>query len=158
MGFHAVAQGEVGAWVAGFGGVEGLAELVDGGGVAWFGQRVESDVQGVGGGVGDDVAGACQGGADQDVGFVGGAGVNGAGDGCECEGLRGVERGDADGMLDQFGFGVQCLLAGIDLCEREPGGDCLMRGERRCIECGFGGVDVGLPAAAERVRAALTGC
>ena len=41
-------------------------------GVPW---RGEPDVQGVGGGVGDDVAGAGEGGADQGVGFVVGAGV-----------------------------------------------------------------------------------
>ena len=52
--------------------VEGLAEFVDGGGVAWRGQRVEADVQGVV--VGDDVAGAGQGGADKGVGFAVGCG------------------------------------------------------------------------------------
>ena len=56
MGFDAVAQGEAGAGVDGVGVVEGLAEFVDGGGVAWRGERVEPDVQGVA--LGDDVAGA----------------------------------------------------------------------------------------------------
>jgi hypothetical protein len=80
VGFHAVAQGEVGAGVDGVGGVEGVAEFGDGGGVSWRRERVEPDVQGVGGGgVGDDVAGAGQGGADEGVGFVVGAGVAGVG-------------------------------------------------------------------------------
>ena len=46
VGFDAVAQREVGARVVGAGVVEGLAELSDGGGVAWRGQWVEPDVQG----------------------------------------------------------------------------------------------------------------
>ena len=111
VGFDAVAQGQVGAWVDGVGVVEGVAELIDGGGVPRRGQRVELDVQGVGGGVGDDVAGSGQGGADQGVGFVVGAGVAGGGDDSAGEILRGVERRDADGVVDQFGFGVQDLLA-----------------------------------------------
>ena len=68
--------------------------------------------------VGDDVAGAGQGGADQGVGFVVGAGVAGGGDDRARQGLGGVERGDADGVVDQFGFGVEDLLAGVDLGER----------------------------------------
>ena len=116
MGFDAVAQREVGAGVDGVGVVEGVAEFVDGGGVAWRGQRVEADVQGVA--VGDDVAGAGQGGADQGVGFVVGAGVAGGGDDRTRQGLGGVERGDADGVVDQFGLGVEDLLAGVDLGER----------------------------------------
>ena len=70
VGFGAVVQREGGAEVDGAGVVEGVAEFVDGGGVSWRGQRVESDVQGAGVVVGDDVAGAGQGGADQGVGFV----------------------------------------------------------------------------------------
>jgi len=46
VGFDAVAQREVGARLVGAGVVEGLAELGDGGGVAWRGQWVEPDVQG----------------------------------------------------------------------------------------------------------------
>ena len=117
VGFGAVAQGEVGAGVDGVGVVEGVAEFVDGGGVSWRGQRVEADVQGVGA-VGDDVAGAGQRGADQGVGFVVGAGVAGGGDDRTRQGLCGVERGDADGVVDQFGLGVEDLLAGVDLGER----------------------------------------
>ena len=78
--------------------------------MAWRGERVEPDVQGVV--VGDDVAGAGEGGADQGVGFVVAAGVAGAGDDRARKGLRGVERGDADGVVDQFGLGVEDLLAG----------------------------------------------
>ena len=129
MGFRAVAQGEVGAGVDGVGVVEGAAEFVDGGGVAWRVKRVEPDVQGVV--VGDDVAGAGEGGADQGVGFVVGAGVAGVGDDRTGEGSRGVERGDADAVVDQFRFGVEDLLAGVDLGERQPGGDRLVRVERR---------------------------
>jgi len=69
VGFHAVAQGERGAEIDGVGGVEGLAEFGDGGGVAWCGQRVDPDVQGVV--VGDDVAGAGQSGANEGVGLAG---------------------------------------------------------------------------------------
>src|SRR6478752_2489191 len=116
VGFDAVAQREVGAGVDGVGVVEGVAEFVDGGGVPWCGQRVEADVQGVA--VGDDVAGAGQGGADQGVGFVVGAGVAGGGDDRPGQGLCGVERGDADGVVDQFGFGVEDFLAGVDLGQR----------------------------------------
>ncbi len=79
MGFDAVAQGELGAGVDGVGVIEHLAEFGDRGGLAWCGQRVEPDVQGVGGWVGDDVAGAGQGGADQGVGLVSGAAVAGVG-------------------------------------------------------------------------------
>ena len=89
------------AGVDGVGVVEGLAEFVDRGGVSGRGQRVEPDVQGVV--VGDDVAGSGEGGADQGVGFVGGAGVAGGGGDRAGERLRGVERGDADGVVDQFG-------------------------------------------------------
>ena len=110
VGFRAVAQGEVGAGVDGVGVVEGAAEFVDGGGVAWRVKRVEPDVQGVV--VGDDVAGAGEGGADQGVGFVVGAGVAGVGDDRTGEGSRGVERGDADGVVDQFG----CAMS----AERSP--------------------------------------
>jgi len=86
--------------------------------VPWCGQWVESDVQGVVGGVGDDVAGAGQGGADQGVGFVGGAAVAGVGEDGPREGLRGVVGGDPDGVVDQFGFGVQDLLAGVGIPPR----------------------------------------
>ena len=72
-------------------------------------------MQGVGVVVGDDVAGAGQRGADQGVGFVVGAGVAGAGDDRAGEGLRGVVGGDADGVVDQFGFGVEDLLAGVEV-------------------------------------------
>ena len=78
MGFDAVAQGQARAGVDGVDVVERVAEFVDRGGVPWRGQRVEADVQGVA--VGDDVAGAGQGGADQGVGFVVGAGVAGGGE------------------------------------------------------------------------------
>ena len=54
---------------------------------------------------GDDVAGLLEGLADQGVGFVGGAGGDG------------VERGDPDGVGDEFGFDVEDLLAGVDLAE-----------------------------------------
>src|SRR5271166_2403893 len=40
VGFDAVAQGEAGAGVDGVGVVEDVAELVDGGGVPWRGERV----------------------------------------------------------------------------------------------------------------------
>ena len=62
--------------------------------------------RGVGGGVGDDVAGCLEGGVDQGVGFVVGAAVaGGGGDGArECSG--GVVGGDADGVVEEFGFGV----------------------------------------------------
>ena len=118
MGFGAVAQGEAGAGVDGVGVVEGVAEFVDGGGVSWRREWVESDVQGVGGRVGDDVAGAGECGADEGVGFVVGAGVAGAGHDHSGQGLRGVVGGDADGVVDQFGFGVEDLLAGVDLGQR----------------------------------------
>ena len=110
VGFDAVAQGQAGAGVDGVGVVEGVAEFVDGGGVPWCGQRVEPDVQGVV--VGDDVAGSGQCGADQGVGFVGGAGVAGGGGDRAGERLCGVERGDADGVVDQFG----CAMS----AERSP--------------------------------------
>jgi hypothetical protein len=29
--------------------------------------------------------------------------------------LRGVERGDADGVVDEFGFGVEDLLAQVEV-------------------------------------------
>ena len=32
--------------------------------------------------------------------------------------LRGVERGHPDGVVDQFRFGVEDLLAGVDLRQR----------------------------------------
>ena len=115
MGFDAVAQGQVGAGVDGVGVVEDVAEFGDGGGVPWRGQRVEPDIQGVGVGVGDDVAGAGQGGVDQGVGLVAGAGVAGVGDDRTRQRLGGVERRDADGVVGQFGFGVEDLLAGVDL-------------------------------------------
>ena len=57
--------------------------------------------------VGDDVAGSGQGGADQGVGFVAGAGVAGVGDDRTGQGLGGVVGRDADGVVEQFGFGVQ---------------------------------------------------
>ena len=110
MGFDAVAQGQAGAWIDGVGAVEDLAEFVDRGGVPWGGQRIEPDVQGVV--VGDDVAGSGESGADQGVGFVVGAGVAGVGDDRTRKGLRGVERGDADGVVDQFG----CAMS----AERSP--------------------------------------
>ena len=84
--------------------------------VSWRGERVEPDVQGVV--VGDDVAGAGECGADQGVGFVVGAGVAGGGDDRTRQGLCGVERGDADGVVDQLGLGVEDLLAGVDLGQR----------------------------------------
>ena len=148
MGFHAVAQGQAGTWVDGVGVVEGVAEFVDRGGVTRRGQRVEPDVQGVV--VGDDVAGAGESGADQGVGLVVGAGVAGGGEDRTGKGLRGVERGDADGVVDQFGLGVEHLLAGVDLGERDSGGDRLVRGQRR-VECGFGGVDLGVDGVDHRV-------
>ena len=43
--------------------------------------------------------------------------------------MGGVVGRDADGVVDQFGFGVQDLLAGVDLGEWEPGGDFLVRGQ-----------------------------
>ncbi len=141
VGFDAVAQGEAGAGVDGVGVVEDVAEFGDRGGVAWCGQWVETDVQGVGVVVGDDVAGAGQRGADQGVGFVVGAGVAGVGDDGTRQGLGGVVGGDADGVVDQFGFGVEDLLTGVDLGEREPGGECLMRGQCR-VERGLRGVQV----------------
>jgi hypothetical protein len=118
VGFGAVAQGEGGAGVDGVGVVEGVAEFVDGGGVPWRRKWVEPDVQGVGGRVGDDVAGAGQCGADEGVGFVVGAGVAGGGEDRTGQRLCGVVGGDADGVVDQFGFGVEDLLAGVDLGQR----------------------------------------
>jgi hypothetical protein len=41
VGFHDVAQGEVGAGVDGVGVVEGVAEFGDGGGMPWRRKRVE---------------------------------------------------------------------------------------------------------------------
>ena len=131
MGFDAVAQGQAGAGVDGVDVVEGVAEFVDRGGVPWRGERVEPDVQGVV--VGDDVAGAGESGADQGVGFVGGAGVAGAGEDRMRKGLRGVEGGDADGVVDQFGLGVEDLLAGVDRGERQPGRDRLVLGQCRVV-------------------------
>ena len=43
MGFDAVAQVQAGAGVDGVGVVEDLAEFVEGGGMAWRGERVEPD-------------------------------------------------------------------------------------------------------------------
>jgi hypothetical protein len=39
--------------------------------------------------------------------------------------------------VDQFGLGVEDLLAGVDLRQRQPGGDRLVRIER-CVEGVFG--------------------
>ena len=39
--------------------------------------------------------------------------------------------------MDQFGLGVEDLLAGVDLRQRQPGGDRLVRIER-CVEGVFG--------------------
>ena len=54
-----------------------------------------------------------------------GAGVAGAGEDRTSQGLRGVERGDADGTVDQLGLGVEVLLAGIDLRRRDGAGSAL---------------------------------
>ena len=56
---------------------------------------------------------AGEGGADQGVGLVVGAGVAGVGDDRTGEGSRGVERGDADGVVDQFRFGVEDCWPGL---------------------------------------------
>jgi hypothetical protein len=61
--------------------------------------------------VGDDVTGAGECGADQGLRFVVGVGVAGVGDDRTRKVLRGVERGDADGV-DQFG----CAMS----AERSP--------------------------------------
>ena len=71
--FHAVAQGERGAEIEGVGGVEGLAQCGAGDGLAWYGQRVKPDVQGVMPGVG-----RC--GANEDVGPCVGVGMIRIGD------------------------------------------------------------------------------
>jgi hypothetical protein len=68
-----VAQGQLGARVAGRGGVELLAEREEGAGTARRGERVEAD--GEGAVAGDDVAAGGECFADQGVGLVGGAGV-----------------------------------------------------------------------------------
>ena len=73
MGFHAVAQGERGAGIDGVGGVEGLAQFGAGDGLAWYGQRVKPDVQGV-------VAGVGRCGANEGVGLFVGAGMARIGD------------------------------------------------------------------------------
>src|SRR5271166_1089765 len=148
VGFGAVMQGQAGAGVDGVGVVEQSAEFVDGGGVPWCGERVDADVQGVA--VGDDVAGSGQGGADQGVRFIVAAGVAGVGEDRTRQRLRGVERGDADGVVDQFRFGVEDLLAGVDLGERQPGGERLVGGQCR-VEGGLGGVHVGVDGVDHRV-------
>jgi hypothetical protein len=52
--------------------------------------------------------------------------------------------------LDQFVFGVEHLLAGVDLRERDPGGNRLVGGE--CgVEGGLGGVHVGVDGVDHRV-------
>ena len=71
-------------------------------------------MQGVGGGVGDDVAGAGQGGADQGVGFILGAGVAGAGRDRSCQGLCGVVGGDADGVLTVTEDADVAVMVGAD--------------------------------------------
>ena len=73
MVFDLVVQGELGAGVAGGGGVELVAQGGEGAGPAGRGQRVEPDGQG--GAVGDDVAAGGKGFADQGVCLVAGAGV-----------------------------------------------------------------------------------
>jgi hypothetical protein len=64
--------------------------------VAWCGQRVEPDVQGVV--VGDDAAGAGHSGANEGVGLVG-AGMAGIDDDRAGEGSGRVVGGDADGVI-----------------------------------------------------------
>src|SRR5271157_4165405 len=66
--FDLVAQGELGAGVAGGGGVELVAQGGEGAGSAGRGQRVEPDGQG--GAAGDDVAAGGKGFADQGVCLV----------------------------------------------------------------------------------------
>ncbi len=55
------------------------------------------------------------------VGVVGGARITGVGDDRAGQGSGRVVGGDADGVMDQFGVGVQHLLVGVDLGERKPG-------------------------------------
>src|SRR6266853_2077714 len=71
--FDLVLQGEPGAGVAGFGGVELLAERGQGTGAAGRAERVEPDVQDAA--CGGDVAAGGEGFADEGVRFVAGAGV-----------------------------------------------------------------------------------
>ena len=75
MGFDAVGEHEVGAWVDGLGVVEQVADRSQGAGAAGGGERVERDVDRV---VGDvEVAGAGERFADEAAGFVMRAGIVG---------------------------------------------------------------------------------
>ncbi len=87
MGFDLVAQDEVGAWVAGLGVVELVAECGQGLGAPGRGERVEPDEQVAV--TGTDVAGGGEGLADQRVGLVVGAGGTGAAPRVTGSGLRG---------------------------------------------------------------------
>jgi hypothetical protein len=91
--------------------------------------------------VGDDVPVSDQGRADQGVGLVLGAGVASVGDDRAGTGSGRIVGGDTDGVVDQFRFGVQHLLIGVEL--GKPGGDRLVRSERR-VEFGVGGVYAGV--------------
>ena len=72
---------------------------------------------------GVDVAAAGERLAGQGVCFVVGAGVPGVDADGAGQGGGGVERGDTDRVADQLGLYVQDLLAGVDLGQRQPGGD-----------------------------------
>lgn len=109
--FDFVAQDEPGAGVAGCGGREVLAELVDGRGGPCRGEWVQTDRE-VSGGGGVDVAVAGERLPCQCVGFLGGPGVAGVGPDFPGEGRGGVESGHPDRVGKQFRLGVQDLLAG----------------------------------------------
>ena len=92
---------------------EVFAQLGDRCGGALGGERVEADGEGVG--AGDDVPGQGQCLADEGVGLLGGAGVAGVDSEVAGQGGDGVERGDPDGMGNQFGLDVEDLLTGVHI-------------------------------------------
>ena len=88
--------------------------------------------------------------SNQGVGFIGGAAATGGGDDGTCQGLRGVVGGDADGVVDQLGLGVEHHWAGVDLGQRQPGRYRPVRRERR-VESGLAGVHLGIDGVDHRV-------
>lgn len=77
------------------------------------------------------------------VGFVLGAARAGGGEDGTGEGSCGVIRRYADGVVDQFGLGVEDLLTKVDLVQRQPGRGRPVGGDRG-FEFGVGGVHAGV--------------
>ena len=127
LAFDGVFEDESGAGVAGFGGGEVVAEFGDGDGVGFGvgGEWVQADGQ-VSGFGGVDVAGLVEGLAHEGVCFVGGFGVSGVGADLPCDRHGGVVGGHADAGVDEFGLGVQDLLARVQVSEPDFPGDLLV--------------------------------